>query len=147
MKAVGKYNIYKGISTLLTVGTPIITLCSCSDLFIHRSDTAISAAGIFAILLSLLFFKDKIAEKLKAPPAVLVAGAALILLLMVESLIVPLKYVCITTLVATGIDEFTFKRLYKRLEMSFPPNYEKCQYFGFLFITTDNLMGGNNNAN
>ena len=67
MKVVAKYNTCKAISTVLTVVTPIVTLMSCSDLFVHRSDSSVSAAGMFAIFLSLLFFKDKIAENFKVP--------------------------------------------------------------------------------
>ena len=140
MKAVGKYNVCKAISTLLTVGTPIVTLCLCSELFVHRSDTAISAAGMFAIFLSLLFLKDKIAENLKVPSAFVISAISLVLLLLVESLIVPLKYVSIVTLCTSGIDELTFKRIYKRTEMEFPKGFEKCKMFGFMFITTDKLM-------
>lgn len=139
MKAVGKYNLYKATSTMLTVGTPIITLCSCSNLFVHRSDTAISAAGMFAIFLSLLFLKDKIAENLKMPSAFVISAVSFVLLLLVESLIMPLKYVCIATLCTSGLDELTFKRAYKRLEMTFPKGFEKCQLFGFMFVTTKKL--------
>lgn len=139
MKAVGKYNLCKGISTLLTVGTPIITLCCCSDLFVHRSDTAISAAGMFAIFLSLLFLKDKIAENFKVPSAFVISAASLVLLMFVESLIVPLKYVSIATLITSGIDELTFKRIYKTVALSFPKGYERCQILGFMCITTNKL--------
>ena len=62
MKTVAKYNTFKGISTLLTAGTPFISLLSCSELFVHRSETAISAAGVFAMLFAILFFKDKLLE-------------------------------------------------------------------------------------
>lgn len=146
MKAVGKYNTCKAISTLLTVGTPITTLCFCSDLFIHRSDTAISAAGMFAIFLSLLFLKDKIAENFKVPSAFVISAASLVLLLLVESLILPLKYVSIATLCTSGIDELTFKRIYKSIELGFPKDYGKCKFLGFMFITTDKLMEVSNNA-
>ena len=60
MKPIAKYNTYKGVSTVLTVGTPIITLACCSDMFVHRSETAISAAGMFGLLLAALLLKDKI---------------------------------------------------------------------------------------
>ena len=53
MKTVAKYNICKGVSDVLTLGTPITTLLLCSDFFIHRSDTAISAAGIFVIIVTM----------------------------------------------------------------------------------------------
>ena len=47
------------------MGTPIITLACCGDFFVERPATAISAAGVFAILIALLFAKDKLAEKIK----------------------------------------------------------------------------------
>ena len=142
MKPVAKYNTCKGISTALTVGTPIVTLCCCSDMFIHRSETAISAAGIFAILLALLFAKDKIAENLKVPSAFVVSLVSLVAICMVEELILPLKYVCITTLCTTGVDEVTFKRMYKRIESKFPQGYESNKIAGFMVTTSSSLSGG-----
>lgn len=141
MKPVAKYNLNKGVSTLLTVGTPIVTLASCSDFFVHRSDTAISAAGMFAIFISLLFLKDKIAENFKMPCAFIISAASLVLLLLVESLLRPLKYVCIATLIATGIDELTFKRFYKQLYITFPDNSEVFKIAGFMFTTSSKLLG------
>lgn len=146
MKAVGKYNICKGISTLLTVGTPIITLASCSDLFVHRSDTAISAAGMFAIFLSLLFFKDKILEQFKAPSAFIISAIALGIVLIIEPLVGVLKYVAFATVCTSGIDELIFKRLYKQAEVAFPKGYENYRFAGFMFTTTKKLMKvGTNN--
>jgi hypothetical protein len=139
MKRVCKYNLCKGISTLLTVGTPIITLCSCSELFVHRSDTAISAAGIFAILLTLLFAKDKIAENFKVPSAFVLSTVVFILLLMIESVMQPVKYVCIATMCTSGVDELTFKRFYKNIESLLPKEAMSYKYFGFIFSTSDKL--------
>ena len=142
MKPVAKYNTCKGISTALTVGTPIITLCCCSDMFVHRSETAISAAGVFAILLALLFAKDKIAENFKIPSAFVLSFVMLVALLMIEELIQPLKYVCITTLCTSGVDELTFKRMYKRIESKFPQGYESNKIAGFMVTTSSSLTGG-----
>ena len=115
MKKVAKYNTYKGISTLLTLGTPIVTLCSCSELFVHNSGTSISAAGVFTLLIVALFAKDKLAEHFKVPSAFVVSGLMLILVLMIEQILLPIKYVCIATLCTSGVDELTFKRFYKQL--------------------------------
>lgn len=142
VKPVARYNMYKAVSTVLTVGTPIITLLSCSELFIHRSDTAISAAGIFAILLSILLLKDKILENFKVPSAFVISAAILIMLLLVEPLILPLKYVSITTLCTTGLDELTFKRWYKNIELTFPKGYEGHRFLGFITVSSDVLMKG-----
>lgn len=142
MKPVAKYNTFKGVSTVLTVGTPIASLCMCSDFFIHRSDTAISAGGIFALLLSLLFFKDKIVEKFKMPSAFVLSSIVFTLILIVESIILPLKYVALATMCTSGIDELTFKRWYKNIEVKLPN--ETIKTVGFIFSTSDKLLGGTN---
>lgn len=144
MKTVSKYNLFKGVSTALTMGTPIVTLLSCSELFIHRSDTAISAAGIFAILIVALLFKDKIAENFKVPSAFVLSLVILVLVVLVENVMLPVKYICITTMIASGIDEVTFKRFYKQIEAKFPQEAQLYKHFGFLFTTTDTLEGANN---
>jgi hypothetical protein len=140
MKNVAKYNLFKGVSTILTLGTPIVTLISCGELFIHRSDTAISAAGIFAIIIVLLLFKDKIAENWKMPSAFVLSTAIFILVLLIENIILPIKYVCIATMISTAIDEFTFKRFYKSTELLLPKEAETFKHFGFIFTTTDKLL-------
>jgi hypothetical protein len=139
MKKVAKYNLYKGISTTLTVGTPIITLCCCSDFFIHRSDTAISAAGVFAILISLLLFKDKIAEHFKMPSAFVLSTVLLVLIIMIENILLPVKYVCISTMCSTFIDEITFKRFYKSITYALSEEHLAYKHFGFIFTTSERL--------
>ena len=141
MKAIAKYNLYKGLSTVMTVGTPIISLASCSELFIHRSNTAISAAGVFAILFALLFFKDKLMENIKIPSPFVISIIGLILISLIESIIYPMKIVFVTTVVITGIDTVTFRRMYKNLETTFPEKVNKFKQFGFIIGTTDNVMG------
>ena len=142
MKPVAKYNICKGISILLTVGTPITTMCICSDFFVHRPETAISAGGIFAILLTILFAKDKIVENFKIPSAFVLSTIILIFILMVQSIIEPLRYVCIATMCTSGVDELTFKRIYKRIEKSFPENADTNKFVGFMFTRSDKIYGG-----
>ena len=139
MKTVAKYNIFKGVSTLLTLGTPIVTLSCCSEFFVHRSDTAISAAGIFAILICILLFKDKLMERWKMPSAFVVSLAMLIVILLLENIIIPIKYVSIATVISTGADELTFQRLYKGVELQFPKEVESFKHLGFLFVSTDRL--------
>ena len=137
-KSVLKYNIFKGVSTLLTVGTPLITLACCGDMFVHRSETAISAAGVFALLIAALFFKDKLAEKFKTPSALVISVAVLILCVLIENIILPIKYVCIATIAASGVDELTFKSWYKKVERSFPICIDN--YVGFVFTSTQKLI-------
>ena len=143
-KSVLKYNTFKGVSTLLTVGTPLITLACCGDMFVHRSETAISAAGVFALLIAALFFKDKIAEKFKSPSALVISIAVLILCVLIENIILPIKYVCIATIAASGIDEFTFKSWYKKVERSFPVCIDDYKHVGFVFTSTQKLIEENN---
>ena len=140
MKQVGKYNTFKGISTLLTIGTPIITLACCGDFFVQRSETAISAAGVFAILIALLFAKDKLAEKIKSPSAFIISAAVLIIIVVVENILLPMKYVCIATMIASGVDELTFKRMYKALECKMPQCWQAYEHFGFIFAKTQDIF-------
>ena len=139
MKQVAKYNTYKGVSTALTIGTPIVTLACSSDFFVHQPETAISASGIFTIFLLLLLFKDKIAENFKLPSAFVISTAFLILLLLIENIILPIKYVCLATMISTGVDELTFKRMYKNIEYLLPKEAQSFKHFGFLFTSSDKL--------
>ena len=140
MKEVGKYNTFKGISTLLTIGTPIITLACCGDFFTERPATAISAAGVFAILIALLFAKDKLAEKIKTPSAFIISAAVLVIIVVVENILLPMKYVCIATMIASGVDELTFKRMYKALECKMPQCWQAYEHFGFIFAKTQDIF-------
>ena len=140
MKEVGKYNTFKGISTLLTIGTPIITLACCGDFFTERPATAISAAGVFAILIALLFAKDKLAEQIKTPSAFILSAAVLVIIVVVENIILPMKYVCIATMIASGVDELTFKRMYKALEYKMPQSWQSYEHFGFIFARTQDIF-------
>lgn len=140
MKEVGKYNTFKGISTLLTIGTPIITLACCGDFFVERPATAVSAAGVFAILIALLFAKDKLAEKIKTPSAFIISAAVLVIIVVVENILLPMKYVCIATMIASGVDELTFKRMYKALECKMPQCWQAYEHFGFIFAKTQDIF-------
>ena len=140
MKQVGKYNTFKGISTLLTMGTPIITLACCGDFFVERPATAISAAGVFAILIALLFAKDKLAEKIKTPSAFIISAAVLVIIVVVENILLPMKYVCIATMIASGVDELTFKRMYKALECKMPQCWQAYEHFGFIFAKKQDIF-------
>ena len=144
MGKVAKYNLLKGISTLATIGTPLITLLCCSDFFVHRPDTAISATGVFAILITILLLKDKIAENFKMPSAFILSTVVFILILLIQNIIEPMKMVALATMVASGIDEITFKRFYKSIELSFPEQVKSYKHVGFVFTTTNKLIGENN---
>ena len=141
MKPVAKYNACKAMSTMLTIGSPIITLASCSELFVHKSGTAISAAGMFAILIALLFAKDKIAENFKMPSALVVTITGFVLVTIVENLLAPVKMVCIVTMITAGVDELTFKQWYKSAQALLPDRAEVYKKFGFIFTTSGKLEG------
>jgi hypothetical protein len=139
MGKVAKYNTFKGVSTLLTIGTPIITLACTGEFFVQRSESAVSAAAMFAILISLIFCKDKLLEKIKTPAPFILCGVVLALIYMVENLMYPMKLVCWATLATTLVDEFTFRRMYKQLEKKLPKNAEDYKRFGFIFTTAKKL--------
>ena len=147
MKPVAKYNTCKGVSTVLTVGTPIITLLCCGDMFVHKSSTAISAAGMFGILIAALFLKDKIAENFKVPSAFIVSAVALVFIYIVKNIFEPMEYICWATLITSGVDEVTFKQFYKAMELTFPDSIKAYKHVGFIFGTSDKLLGGTINEN
>jgi hypothetical protein len=53
----------------------------------------------------------------------------------------PIKAVCITTMITSGIDEFTFKSMYKNIELSMPEQTKAYKHFGFIFTTSKNIGG------
>ena len=101
------------------------------DFFTKRPATAISGAAVFALLLVALFAKDKLAEKFKAPSALVVAIIVFLFCVIVESILLPLKVISLATIVACGVDELTFKNFYKRIELSFPEKAAALKRFGF----------------
>lgn len=139
MSNVAKYNTYKGVSTALTVGTPIITLACCGDMFVQSSGASISAAGVFTILILVLIFKDKIVENFKVPSAFVVAMVMLVLIYLVENIITPIKCVCWATVIASSVDTITFKKFYKQIEILLPDEAKAFKHFGFLFTSNDKL--------
>ncbi len=147
MTKIAKYNICKGVSTVLTFGTPIVTMACVGDMFVERSSAAISGAAVFAILLAALLTKDKLAEKFKAPSALIVAVAAFVFCVIVENILLPLKIIAFATIIACCVDELTFKSMYKRVEMAVPDNAQTYKRFGFYCVkqqTLDKTIGGEN---
>lgn len=141
MKTVAKYNVFKGISLALTASTPIVALLSCSELFVHRSDTAISVAGIVAIVISCLFFKDKLLENFKLPSPFMGSLIGLIIIQLIKSIIYPIETVLVATVVVTAVDTITFRRMYKNIERKLPDNIDKFKHFGFITCKTEEIMG------
>ena len=140
MKTVAKYNIYKGVSTALTAGTPIVTLLCCGDMFVHRSETAISAGGILAILLTVMLLKDKIVEHFKVPSAFVLSTTILILILLIENILYPMKIVCITTMITSGVDKVTFDRFCTAIEYTMPEQAKAFKHMGYYMCKTDKII-------
>lgn len=132
MKDVGKYNLFKSISLLLTAGTPLLTMSAFSEFIVYSSKASISVTGMIAILLAALFFKDKIVENFKVPSPFLISAIIFGIIIFVESIMVPMKYTCVATMIACGIDELTFKRMYKQIETRLPEKASAYKKFGFL---------------
>jgi len=146
MASVAKYNTFKGISTLLGVGTPLITLLCTSKSFVYTPEGAISFTGVIAMLFAALFLKDKIAENWKAPSVFIVASIIFIGVIVIEHIISPIKWIALITMVTSGIDEITFKRWYKVIEASLPESAKYHKVIGFLFTTTKKLKEEETNA-
>lgn len=144
MKSVAKYNLFKGLSTVCTMGTPLITLLLCGDFIKKTPNASVSASGVFVLLLMFMFFKDKILENFKMPPTFILCLIIFIGVVLIENILMPIKTICIVTMATSGIDEFTFKKFYKKLERSFPDNVDDYKHVGFIFTTTSNLLGDTN---
>lgn len=140
MKQVGKYNLCKGLSTLMTIGTPIATLACCSGIFLQTPHQTMSATAVFALLIAALFMKDKLAEHFKMPTPLVISIVVFILVILIESIIQPIKYVCLATMIMSGIDELTFKRIYTRIEAFLPKGAETYKVVGFYFTSTEKML-------
>lgn len=138
---VAKYNILKAVSTILSSGTPLITLLCCGNIFVQNPASSMSATAMVAILLSSLLLKDKIAEKVKLKSAFVISVIGLVLILIVENILQPMKWVLFSTMCASGIDEVTFKLFYTRLEATFPGQVDGLKMFGFLVTDSKTLFG------
>lgn len=139
MSNVAKYNTYKGISTVLTLGTPITTLAICGAEIVTPAGK-ISFAGVMVLLITLLFAKDKIAENFKMPSAFMVSFVGLMIILLIENILVPIKAVFIATMITSGIDELTFKSFYKQIEALLPEQAKVFKKFGFIFASSEKIM-------
>lgn len=141
MRNVGKYNLFKGVSSLLTFGTPITTLALCGDFFVDSPGKSISAAGMFVLFIVAFFAKDKFAENFKMPAPFVVCLISLLLIILIENILYPIKTVCIATMIATGIDEVTFKSFYKQISSKLPETANEYKKLGFIFSTSSKIEG------
>ena len=145
MKLVGKYNIFKGLSLAVSAGAPLTTAALISDFFVETTDTSISTAGVIALLICILVLKDKLLEQFKSPTAFKISAALLIIVLLIESIIMPMKYVLIAAVIALGADTIFLKRIYTVLESQLPEKREMYEHFGFIFCKTETLIGETTN--
>ena len=145
MKEIGKYNLFKALSIMLTVVPPLFVAYCFGNMIVYDTRASISLAAIIAIITALFFLKNKILENFKVPSIFVIALILFILLITVEQIIVPAKWVCGTVVICCGLDELIFKRIYKRIEALLPQKREAYKHFGFYFCKTSKLMGDTNN--
>lgn len=134
MTKVAKYNTFKGISTGITFGAPIATMLAVGELLVQRPATAISGGAVFALLLSALLLKDKLAENFKVPSSLVIAVVVFVFCVLVENIIRPMKITSLVTIIACGVDELTFKGFYKRIETGFPKKAGEYKHYGFYAV-------------
>ena len=140
MTNVAKYNICKGVSTVFTMGTPIISTLRCADFFKQSTGTSISGLGILALLFTLLFTKDKLAENVKMPSAMVLAGIIFILTSMIANVAYAVQIISGATFIAAGLDEASTKKLYKHYEKLLPEIAQDYKHFGFIFAKLETLV-------
>lgn len=145
MKLVAKYNTFKALSLAVTAGVPIATAAIFSDMFVQSTSTSISTAGVIALLIAALTFKDKLLEEIKSPTGFKISVALLILILVIESIMAPMKLVLISACIAFGGDTLIFKRIYTNAEYDLPEKRNKYKHFGFIFCKTETLTGEGSN--
>ena len=144
MREVGKYNLFKGLSIGFTCMPTLISATSYSDIIAHDSKASISLVGIIGILLAVLFLKNKIAENLKVPSPFIIATILFVIIILIENLLLPVKTTCLVVMIVCGIDEISFKHIYKKIELKLP-NGEFYKHFGFYICKTEKILGENSN--
>ena len=141
MKEICKYNIFKALSILITSIPTLLVALSFGNDIIQSSSKSISFTGLVGIFLAFLFLKNKIAENFKLPSPFIVSAVLFVLILFVESIIIPVKMTCLTVMIVCGIDELTFKRIYKRIELLLPDKKEAYKHLGFYVCKTETILG------
>lgn len=145
MKEVGKYNLFKTLSILLTCIPTILVGLSFSDEVVEDAGKSMSFAGVIGILIALLFLKDKLAENFKLPSPFIISAILFGIIVLIEQILIPVKFTCLTVMIVTGIDELIFKRIYKRIELLLPETCKIYKHFGFYMCKTEKLIGESDN--
>lgn len=141
MREVGKYNLFKGLSIFTTCIPTLIVGLSYTDDIVNDSDASMSLVAIIGILFAALFLKNKIAENFKSPSAFIIATILFVSIVVIEKILLPVKFTCLTVMIVCGIDELSFKRIYKRIELLLPEKRELYKHIGFYFCKTEKLLG------
>lgn len=141
MKEIGKYNLFKSLSLLFTLGPTSFMIYLFKDVIVKDSNASISVAGMIGILFAVLFLKNKIAENFKLPSPFIVATALFVIIVLIESVLIPAKYTCLVVMISCGIDEISFKRIYQRIEMLLPEKRNAYKHLGFYFCKTETIIG------
>ena len=77
---------------------------------------------------------------MKFPSAFILSLGVLVFITIVESIIYPIKIICIVTAITSGLDKITFEHLYKNIEVVLPDIYKGFMHCGFICTTTDKLQ-------
>ena len=141
MKEVGKYNLFKALSTFITTVPTILVAFLFKDSIVYDTNASVSFAAMIGIICALLFFKNKIAENFKLPSPFIIASILFIVIIMIENILIPTKYICLTVMIVCGIDELLFKRIYERIEMLLPEKRNIYKHFGFYICKTETITG------
>ena len=144
MKLVGKYNLFKGMSIMITVVPVMLATFSQRNLIIKDGGTSVSFAAVIGVLIAFLMLKNKIAENVKMPSAFIISTILFVTIVMIEQILIPVKLISLTAMISCGIDELSFKRIYKRLELRLPELSESYKHFGLYLVKTDKLLGESN---
>ena len=140
MKQVAKYNLFKLLSVLITcIPTLLVSYHFTKDI-VKDPGQSISLAGVIGIIVVAAFMKDKIAENFKMPSPFIVSTIIFIFVIVIEKILVGVKFTCLSAMIFCAIDELIFKRIYKRLDMLMPENKEVYKHFGFYFCKTETLF-------
>lgn len=141
MKQVAKYNLFKILSMLITcIPTLAVSYYFTKDM-IKDPGQSMSLAGVIAILIVIAFMKDKLAENFKIPSPFVASTVIFIFVVVIEKILVGVKFTCLTTMFVCAIDELTFKRIYKRIEMLMPESKQAYKHLGFYFCKSETLFG------
>lgn len=147
MGEVGKYNLFKGLSMFITCIPTLIVCFSHSDAIVKDGGASISFAAMIGILIAILFLKNKIAENFKIPSPFIIATVLFVTITVIEKILLPVKFTCLTVMIVCGIDELSFKRIYKRIELLLPEKREVYKHLGFYICKTETLLGKTDNEN